>query len=69
MVFNTLQGFPTATTFVGMSRVTTLPAPMTLPCPMLTPAQIVTLPAIQQLSPMVIGFAYSLVVSVPSFQS
>ena len=50
----TLHGTPAANTFGGMSRVTTLPAPITLPSPIVTPPQIVTLPEIQQLSPMVI---------------
>lgn len=39
----------------GMSRVTTLPAPMTVPSPIVTPCMTTQLPPIQTLSPMVIG--------------
>ena len=38
----TLQGTPAAKVFSGMSRVTTLPAPITQPLPMVTPGQTVT---------------------------
>ena len=53
----TLQGTPAAKDLGGMSRVTTLPAPITQPSPIVTPPQTVTFPASQQLSPIVIGFA------------
>ena len=43
----------------GISLVTTLPAPMTHPSPMVTPPHTTTLDASQQLSFIVIGFAYS----------
>ena len=43
----------------GISFVTTLPAPITHPSPMVTPPQTTTLDASQQLSFIVIGFAYS----------
>ena len=62
----TLHGFPTATLSEGISFTTTLPAPITQPSPMVTPPHTVTFPAIQQLFPIVIGFAYSLSVMVPS---
>ena len=39
---STRQGLPAATVFAGMSRVTTLPAPMTQPFPMVTPGQTTT---------------------------
>ena len=45
----TRHGTPAANTPGGISRVTTLPAPMTLPSPTVTPPQMVTLPLIQQL--------------------
>ncbi|KAI0550112.1 hypothetical protein F4679DRAFT_220014 [Xylaria curta] len=43
-----------------MFLVTTLPAPMVHPFPMVTPGMIVTLPPIQQSSPMTTGLAYSM---------
>ncbi|KAH9898930.1 hypothetical protein F4778DRAFT_177860 [Xylariomycetidae sp. FL2044] len=43
----------------GMSFVTTLPAPMVHPRPMVTPGRTMTLPPIQQSSPIVIGAPYS----------
>ena len=55
----TRQGLPTASEFGGISRVTTLPAPITQPSPIVTPPQTVTFPASQQLFPILIGFAYS----------
>src|SRR2546422_1439639 len=38
-VLITRQGLPTATRLAGMSRTTTLPAPMTLLSPIVTPGQ------------------------------
>ena len=38
----TRQGTPAAKLFAGMSRVTTLPAPITQPSPTVTPGQTVT---------------------------
>ena len=61
----TRQGLPTATTFSGISFVTTLPAPMTLLLPMLTPGKTQTLPPIQTLLPTAIGRA----VSIPRLRS
>jgi hypothetical protein len=55
----TRHGFPAARLYGGMSFVTTLPAPITHPSPMVTPPQTTTLDASQQLSFIVIGFAYS----------
>ncbi|KAF3761401.1 hypothetical protein M406DRAFT_265858, partial [Cryphonectria parasitica EP155] len=55
----TLAGLPIATLKSGTSLVTTLPAPMVQPLPMVTPGIMVTLPPIQQSSPMVTGMAYS----------
>ena len=49
--FITLQGFPTAITFDGISFVTTLPAPITTLSPMLTPGSTITFPPIQTLLP------------------
>ena len=43
----TLHGFPTATQFSGMERVTTLPAPMTLFLPIVTPERRIAPPPIQ----------------------
>ena len=54
----TLQGLPAATELAGISRVTTLPAPMTLFSPMVTPGQMTLLAPIQQLSPMVTWAQY-----------
>ena len=56
----TLQGFPTAMVFDGISFVTTLPAPMTTLLPIVTPLKTVTFPPNQTLFPTVIGFAYSI---------
>ena len=56
---STLQGLPAATTPAGISRVTTLPAPMTLPSPMDTPPQTVTFAPSQTFSPSVMGWAPS----------
>lgn len=44
----------------GISFVTTDPAPMTQPDPMVTPGMTDTLEPIQQLSPMVMGLAFSM---------
>ena len=55
----TRQGFPTASTPAGMSRVTTLPAPMVVSSPMVTPGQMIAPPPIHTRLPMVIGDASS----------
>ena len=57
--FITLQGFPTATEFDGISFVTILPAPITTLSPILTPGRTTTFPPIHTLFPTSIGFAYS----------
>jgi hypothetical protein len=44
---------------LGMSLVTTDPAPITQPLPMVIPGHITVLPPIQQSSPIVIGKALS----------
>lgn len=49
------QGTPAATTPAGMSRVTTLPAPMTEPFPMVTPPQTTALAPIHTSSSRVMG--------------
>lgn len=59
MVFITLQGFPTATTFGGISLFTILPAPITTLSPIVTPGSTITFPPIHTLFPTFIGFAYS----------
>ena len=41
---STRQGFPTASTFAGISLVTTLPAPITAPSPICTPGRTITPP-------------------------
>ena len=51
----TRQGLPTATTPAGMSRVTTLPAPITVPSPMATPCVTTVWPPIQTSLPIVTG--------------
>ena len=51
----TRHGLPKAMTPAGMSRVTTLPAPITVPSPIVTPCMTTQLPPIQTLSPMVTG--------------
>ncbi|KAH7212036.1 hypothetical protein DER44DRAFT_211699 [Fusarium oxysporum] len=56
----TLAGDPTATLQAGISRVTIEPAPIVHPSPIVTPGKIVTPPPIQQSSPMLIGYAYSM---------
>ena len=53
------QGFPAAKTLSGMSRVTTLPAPITLRLPMRTPGQTMAPPPIHTSSPISMGFADS----------
>ena len=53
----TRQGTPAAKLLGGMSRVTTLPAPITQLSPMVTPGQTVTDAPNQQLLPMWTGFA------------
>ena len=55
----TRQGLPTATTPEGISRVTTLPAPITVLSPIVTPGSTVTPAPIQTLLPTVIGRAIS----------
>ena len=54
-----MHGLPKATTFGGISFVTTDPAPMTDLFPIVTPGRIVTFPPIQTSEPMVMGFALS----------
>ena len=54
----TRQGTPSATTFSGISFVTTLPAPMTLPFPIVTPGSTMTPAPSQQPSPMQMGALY-----------
>lgn len=51
----TLQGLPKATVLLGMSFVTTLPAPMTTLSPIVTFGKIIEPPPIQTLSPIVTG--------------
>lgn len=51
----TRHGFPTATQFSGMERVTTLPAPMTLFLPIVTPGRRIAPPPIQTPSSIVTG--------------
>ena len=53
----TRQGTPAAKELAGMSRVTTLPAPMTQLSPMVTPLHTTTLAPNQMLLPMVTGLA------------
>ena len=53
----TRHGFPTATQFSGMERVTTLPAPMTLFLPIVTPGRRIAPPPIQTPSSIVTGLA------------
>ena len=55
----TLQGFPNAVTFDGISLVTTDPAPIVILSPIVTPGKIQTFPPIHTLLPIVIFFAYS----------
>ena len=55
IALRTRQGFPAAITPAGISRVTTLPAPMMLPAPMVTPPQIVAFAPIQTSSSSVMG--------------
>ena len=55
----TLQGFPTATTFDGISLFTILPAPMITLSPIVTPGSTTTFPPIHTLFPTLIGLAYS----------
>jgi hypothetical protein len=49
----TLQGFPTAILFSGMSFVTTLPAPMIQFFPMITPGRTITLDPSHVFAPMI----------------
>jgi hypothetical protein len=56
----TRQGLPTAITFAGKSRVTTLPAPTTVFAPIVTPGQTTALPPSQTPSPITTGRAYSI---------
>ena len=51
----TRQGDPTAITPAGMSRVTTLPAPITVLSPIVTPGSMVVPAPIQQLRQMCTG--------------
>ena len=55
----TRAGFPAAKTSEGMSRVTTLPAPMTARSPIVTPGQMITPPPTHTSEPIVIGLADS----------
>ena len=55
----TRQGFPAATTWLGISWVTTEPEPMTTSSPIVTPGLMTTLPPIQTSEPIVTGLAYS----------
>jgi hypothetical protein len=48
-------GLPAADTWSGMSRTTTLPAPMTAFFPMVTPGQTITPPPSHAFSPIVMG--------------
>ena len=59
MARTTRQGLPTAITLGGMSRLTTLPAPITEPEPMVTPGSTVTFPPNHTLSPTAMGRANS----------
>ena len=54
------QGLPTATTFAGKSRVTTLPAPTTVFAPIVTPGQTTARPPSQTPSSIETGRAYSI---------
>lgn len=66
----TLQGFPYATQFSGMERVTTLPAPITLFFPIVTPGRMIVPPPIHTPSSIVTGLANVRKKVVPfSFQS
>lgn len=62
ILFTTFAGLPTAMLSEGMSFTTTLPAPMVTLSPIVTPGRIVTLPPIQQLSPILTGRAHSFLV-------
>lgn len=53
----TWHGFPTATQFSGMERVTTLPAPMTLFLPIVTPGRRIAPPPIHTPSSIVTDLA------------
>ena len=55
----TLHGFPAATTISGMSRFTTLPAPITEPFPIVTPGNMQECPPIHTSSHIVTGLAAS----------
>ena len=55
----TRQGFPAATTPGGMSRVTTLPAPIVVPAPIVTPGQTIAPPPSYTSAPMLTGAASS----------
>ena len=59
--FITLQGFPTATTFAGISLFTTLPAPITELSPIVTPGSTITFPPIHTLFPILIIVDYSII--------
>jgi hypothetical protein len=53
------HGLPAASTPAGMSRVTTLPAPITAPFPIDTPGRISALPPTQTSDPILTGFPNS----------
>ena len=55
----TRHGLPAAKTPVGMSRVTTLPAPMTVRSPMVTPGQMIAPPPTHTSAPIVTGLPNS----------
>ena len=57
----TRQGLPAAKTPSGMSRVTTLPAPMTDREPIVTPGQRIAPPPTQTSEPILIGLPNSCV--------
>lgn len=62
---STLQGFPTAITYGGISLVTTEPAPMIAPSPMVTPGHTVTFAPSQTQSPITMG----LLLKQPAYRS
>ena len=55
----TIETKDIATTFDGISLLTTLPAPITTLSPIVTPGSTTTFPPIQTLLPTFIGLAYS----------
>ena len=59
----TRHGFPAANTPEGISFVTTLPAPITVLLPIVTPGRIVTFVVTHTFSPIVTGFAITVLKS------